>query len=67
MKDKGDLTEQPMPRITKALLRDLDERFPARYPALDWTDREIWYRAGQRAVVEFLMDRFKSQTERGVI
>lgn len=66
MGNRGDLTEStPFPRVTKALLKDLDERFPARYPSLDWTDREIWYRAGQRSVIEFLLDRFEAQIERG--
>lgn len=55
---------EQFPHITKALLKELEERFPARYPALDWSDREIWYRAGQRAVVDFLKDRFSDQVER---
>jgi len=63
MIEKDALMEQ-FPHITKALLKELEERFPARYPALDWSDREIWYRAGQRAVVDFLKDRFSDQVER---
>lgn len=55
---------EQFPHITKALLKELEERFPARYPALDWSDREIWYRAGQRAVVDFLKERFSDQVER---
>ena len=63
MVEKDPLMEQ-FPHITKALLKELEERFPARSPALDWSDREIWYRAGQRAVVDFLKDRFSDQVER---
>ena len=63
MIEKDTLMEQ-FPHITRALLKELEERFPARYPALDWSDREIWYRAGQRAVVDFLKDRFSDQVER---
>ncbi len=64
MADKGRLTEHAFPRITKALMAELEERFPPRYPGLDWKDREIWFRAGQRSVVDFLAELFNEQVER---
>ncbi len=64
MEDRDGLTENAFPHITKALLAELEKRFPARYPGLDWKDREIWYRAGQRAVVDFLRELQNEQVER---
>ena len=61
---KSSLTEHEFPHITRALLAELEERFPARYPNLDWPDREIWYRAGQRSVVDFLIQLFDEQMDR---
>ena len=36
------------------LIEDLDKVFPRRHPSLKDTDREIWYKAGQRSVVDLL-------------
>jgi hypothetical protein len=63
-KKRTNLTEHAFPHVTKALLKELEDRFPARYPGLEWKDREIWYRAGQRSVVDFLADLFNEQVER---
>lgn len=41
--------------VSDDLIDHLDKAFPSRCPALDTPDREIWFRAGQRAVVEHLM------------
>ena len=36
------------------LIEDLDKVFPRRHPSLEDTDREVWYKAGQRSVVDLL-------------
>jgi hypothetical protein len=61
---KTHLTEHAFPHISKALLLELEERFPARCPSMDWKDREVWYRAGQNSVVLFLRGFFNEQVER---
>ena len=43
------------------LIEDLDRVFPRNHPALTDTDREVWYKAGQRSVVDLL----KSSIEHG--
>ena len=55
--------EGQIPSISNALVEALDEMFPVQCPRLDDTDRMIWFRAGQRAVVDFLIARHKQQTE----
>jgi uncharacterized protein YgbK (DUF1537 family) len=55
--------EGKIPTIPNALVEALDEMFPVQCPRLDDTDRMIWFRAGQRAVVDFLIERHKQQNE----
>ena len=52
-----------IPTIPNALLKALDEMFPDQSPRLDDTDRMVWFRAGQRAVVDFLVEQHKRQNE----
>jgi hypothetical protein len=51
------------PLYSEDLLKDLEERFPARCPDITMSDREIWMYAGKRAVVEHLLARKKAQEE----
>lgn len=37
------------------LIAELDRLFPAAHPRLSDTDREIWFNAGRRAVVDLLL------------
>ena len=41
----------------------LDQIFPHRHPDLSLSDREVWYKAGQRFVVDFLIEQQKRQKE----
>ncbi len=43
-----------VPVISKAHLSALDRLFPPRSADLSWTDRQVWFEAGKRALVEFL-------------
>jgi hypothetical protein len=57
-----DFTE-PLSPIPHQLVLDLDARFPARCPDIEWPDRQVWHYAGQRAVVEFLKAAYERQQE----
>jgi len=52
-----------LPPITDDLIQGLDEVFPNRHPDLSLSDREIWYRAGQRYVVDYLIEQQKRHRE----
>ena len=45
------------------LIEDLDKVFPRKHPALTDTDREIWYKAGQRSVVDLLQSSIEHGEE----
>ena len=52
-----------LPPITDDLIQGLDAAFPPRHPDLSLSDREIWYKAGQRFVVDYLIEQQKRQQE----
>ncbi|HCO12753.1 MAG TPA: hypothetical protein DIT46_01130 [Gemmatimonadetes bacterium] len=54
---------ETLPPVPKALVKALDEMFPVQCPRLDDTERMVWFRAGQRAVVDFLIEHHKRQNE----
>ena len=54
---------KPPPPITEELIKDLEDRFPAKCPDITDSDRQIWFYAGQRSIVEFLKKALKRQIE----
>ena len=50
-----------MPQINEALVRELAEQFPDRAPDLDWSDKEIMFKAGQVSVVRWLTQKLLDQ------
>ena len=44
-------------------MKALAEEFPDRSPDLDWTDREIIFKAGQVSVVRWLSLKHRDQQE----
>jgi len=46
-----------LPPIDQRLVRTLAEQFPDVAPDIDWSDREIMFRAGQVSVVRWLQQK----------
>ena len=57
------MASEKLPVITDEMIFALDQIFPHRHPDLSLTDREVWYRAGQPLVVDFLIEQQKRQKE----
>ena len=57
------MSSEKLPVITDKLIFALDQIFPNRHPNLSLSDREVWYRAGQRYVVDFLIEQQKRQKD----
>ena len=53
-----------LPVITDELIQALDSVFPNRHPDLSLSDREVWYRAGQRYVVDYLIEQQLRQSRK---
>ncbi len=57
------MASNTLPLITDDLIQALDDLYPQRHPDLSLSDREIWYKAGQRFVVDYLIEQQKRQQE----
>ena len=57
------MASNTLPLITDDLIQALDNLYPQRHPDLSLSDREIWYKAGQRFVVDYLIEQQKRQQE----
>ena len=57
------MASNTLPLITDDLIQGLDNLYPQRHPDLSLSDREIWYKAGQRFVVDYLIEQQKRQRE----
>ena len=53
----------PFPVLSDELINALDSHFPQRHPDLSLSNREVWYKAGQRAVVDYLIEQQARQKE----
>ena len=47
------------------LITELDKAYPHKHPSLSDSDREVWFKAGQRSVVDNLLSRVQDQQEEG--
>jgi len=47
------------------LIEELDKAYPHKHPSLSDSDREVWFKAGQRSVVDNLLSRVQDQQEEG--
>lgn len=45
-----------LPLEVSPLIAALDKEFPEQCPSLSMTDRDIWFYAGKRAVVAYLLE-----------
>ena len=52
-----------IPNISESLLQYLEELYPDKAPDLSMEEKQIWFSAGQVAVVRHLKDQFKLQEE----
>ena len=50
-----------LPDLSRDLIDALDARFPLRLPDIKDSEREIWFKVGQRKVIEFLIDTYDEQ------
>ena len=47
--------------IPEQLVRDLDDLFPHKCPSISMSEKEIWFYAGQREIVDWLIERREAQ------
>jgi hypothetical protein len=52
-----------IPMYATDLIKELDQAFPNRAPNMADSEREIWFKAGARSVVDLLLSLEKDQNE----
>jgi len=57
---------RPLPIYSIDLIDMLNQDYPSKPPCLSDTEREVWFKAGQRALVESLI-AMKKQSEKDVL
>ena len=55
--------ETPFPDISKELVSRLNELYPEKCASPDDSYQKVWFKSGQRNVVNFLIEQHKRQTE----
>ena len=54
---------EQLPSDIDTLIEELDKIFPLLPPDLNDSEREIWFKAGQRSVVKCLLTKYEEQEE----
>lgn len=52
-----------LPTYSIDLIKALDKSYPPRHPLLTDTDRDIWYKAGQRSLIDKLLSIIETEVE----
>ena len=55
-----------LPTYSIDLIKELDKLYPPLHPSLTDTDREIWYKAGIRSLIDKLIVLTKDDSEDGL-
>jgi hypothetical protein len=56
-----------LPSLSKSLIEKLDKLFPDKCPLLTDTDREIWFKVGQRSVINYLQQTYDEQLQDNIV
>lgn len=54
---------EKIPVYSVDLIKKLDQLIPSKCPDITTPDRQIWYDAGRRAVVDFLLTRLAQEDQ----
>ena len=56
-----------LPALTQDLINKLDKLFPHKCPLLTDEDRVIWYKSGQRQVIDYLQQTYDEQLQQDIV
>ena len=56
-----------LPALSQDLINKLDKLFPDKCPLLTDTEREVWYKVGQRSVINYLQQAYDDQLEQDIV
>ena len=56
-----------LPALSKDLIDKLDKLYPDKCPLLTDDDRMIWYKSGQRSVINYLQQIYDEQLQDNIV
>jgi len=56
-----------LPALSQDLINKLDKLFPDKCPLLTDPEREIWYKVGQRSVINYLQQTYDDQLQDNIV
>jgi len=56
-----------LPALSKSLIDKLDKLFPDKCPLLTDEERMVWYKTGQRSVVNYLQQIYDEQLQQNIV
>lgn len=56
-----------LPALSKDLIEKLDKLYPDKCPLLTDDDRMVWYKSGQRSVINYLQQIYDEQLQDNII
>ena len=56
-----------LPALSQELINKLDKLFPHKCPLLTDEDRVIWYKSGQRHVIDYLQQIYDEQLQQDIV
>ena len=56
-----------LPAISKDLIDKLDKLYPDKCPLLTDDDRMVWFKTGQRSVINYLRQIYDEQIEQDIV
>ena len=59
--------ELVLPALSKALIDKLDKLYPDKCPLLTDDDRMVWFKVGQRSVINYLQQIYDEQLQDNII
>ncbi len=61
MEEKNKLDK--FPPVSKELIEEINKLFPEMSADLKWSEKEVWFRSGQRSIVRFLNSHYIKQND----
>ena len=56
-----------LPALSQDLINKLDKLFPDKCPLLTDSDRNVWFKVGQRSVIDYLQQTYDEQLQDNII
>ena len=63
----GAIEEIVLPALSKDLIDKLDKLYPDKCPLLTDDDRLVWFKVGQRSVINYLQQIYDEQLQDNII